>query len=116
MAEYKGKLLKGTYTPAKNVLLSDKSNLEEAIPRIYKKDITNEAVSTVWGGGYASSVITVPVTETLSTSNAVFVDFLPSTAAVAFSLISSVESDSVKVQLLRFSSGSVSGKINVLIK
>ena len=100
MAEYKAKLLT--------------MNDNKTMPRTYSKTITNQAVSTAWGSGYASATIEVPVSED-ATNKSVMISFIPSSAAVAIPVVAAVASDKVTVQLLRFSSGSVSGDIQVLI-
>ena len=49
MAEYKGKLLKGLYTQAKNVLLSNGSDIESSIFKVIQGPATNDATAiTNW--------------------------------------------------------------------
>lgn len=113
-------------TSASKCMMSDgETSVEEAISEIdnnitivVEETVSSIAVSTAWGGIYASSAIQIDISS-LGFQNYPTVlscVFEPATENIAWIIISSISTTTIRVQLLRGSSGTVSGKIVLQLK
>ena len=110
MAEYKGKLLRGLFTQAKNVLMNSGKTVEETMPIFLTFPKTDVAITVATGAVYRSAPIECDTGISLTNKK-----LIVGADGAAWIFLNSVSGTKFTVTLMRSSSATIDSTITVCI-